>query len=64
MYNNYGYLSYSNNVNYDGNIIINGNIKLKDIKNKYNNIISTTIYKKHYEEYTKIVDCKKEMNLY
>ena len=59
MYNNYGYLGYSDNVNYDGNIIINGNIKLKDIKNKYDNIISTTIYKKHYEEYTKIVDCKK-----
>ena len=59
MYNNYGYLGYSDNVNYDGNIIINGNIKLKDIKNKYDNIISPTIYKKHYEEYTKIADCKK-----
>ena len=32
MYNNYGYLGYPDNVNYNENIIINGNIKLKDIK--------------------------------
>ena len=46
MYNNYGYLGYSDNEDYNGNIIINDNIKLKDIKNKYDNIISTLISKK------------------
>jgi len=59
MYNNYGYLYYPDNENYNGNIIINDNIKLKDIKNKYDNIISTLISKKHMDLYWVISDCKK-----
>lgn len=59
MYDNYGYLYYPDNDKYHGNIIINDNIKLKDITNKYDNIISTLISKKHMDLYWIITDCIK-----